>query len=455
MLVYKDEYKRFGKAFEQCHKNVFIVFEFQAFLADFKHIKWGEIMFDLKLTGIKGLVVLVVLVSVALVGQAHANPRYASIVINADTGAVLHESNADASRYPASLTKMMTLYMLFEAMQQGRMTLDSRMPVSVHAASMPQTNIGLRAGETLSVRDAIPALIVRSANDAAAVVAEALGRTESNFGRLMTEKARQMGMHSTIFRNASGLPDRAQITTARDMVKLSVRLMKDFPQYYPYFSTQSFRYRGITYNSHNRMVRNTHGVDGLKTGFIRASGFNVATSAKRDERRLIAVVMGGKTAASRDQHTVKLLDRSFKKATPAQLVASSNHTSDTTHSRSNSLTDAPIPAAKPIVSLTGEPDPAAILRGEFMPVSDVSENSNLPKSNSWAVQIGSYFEPSRAHAQAQAATRWVAGEVAVVEVEISNRIFYRARVVGLQKNQAFNACQSLSRNGMDCMVVRS
>ncbi|MDR4514376.1 D-alanyl-D-alanine carboxypeptidase family protein [Nitrosomonas sp.] len=412
-------------------------------------------MFDLKLTGIKGLVVLVVLVSVALVGQAHANPRYASIVINADTGAVLHESNADASRYPASLTKMMTLYMLFEAMQQGRMTLDTRMPVSVHAASMPQTNIGLRAGETLSVRDAIPALIVRSANDAAAVVAEALGRTESNFGRLMTEKARQMGMHSTIFRNASGLPDRAQITTARDMVKLSVRLMKDFPQYYPYFSTQSFRYRGITYNSHNRMVRNTHGVDGLKTGFIRASGFNVATSAKRDERRLIAVVMGGKTAASRDQHTVKLLDRSFKKATPAQLVASSNHTSDTTHSRSNSLTDAPIPAAKPIVSLTGEPDPAAILRGEFMPVSDVSENSNLPKSNSWAVQIGSYFEPSRAHAQAQAATRWVAGEVAVVEVEISNRIFYRARVVGLQKNQAFNACQSLSRNGMDCMVVRS
>lgn len=455
MLVYKDEYKRFDKTFEQCHKNVFIVFEFQAFLADFKHIKWGEIMFDLKLTGIKGLVVLVVLVSVALVGQAHANPRYASIVINADTGAVLHESNADASRYPASLTKMMTLYMLFEAMQQGRMTLDSRMPVSVHAASMPQTNIGLRAGETLSVRDAIPALIVRSANDAAAVVAEALGRTESNFGRLMTEKARQMGMHSTIFRNASGLPDRAQITTARDMVKLSVRLMKDFPQYYPYFSTQSFRYRGITYNSHNRMVRNTHGVDGLKTGFIRASGFNVATSAKRDERRLIAVVMGGKTAASRDQHTVKLLDRSFKKATPAQLVASSNHTSDTTHSRSNSLTDAPIPAAKPIVSLTGEPDPAAILRGEFMPVSDVSENSNLPKSNSWAVQIGSYFEPSRAHAQAQAATRWVAGEVAVVEVEISNRIFYRARVVGLQKNQAFNACQSLSRNGMDCMVVRS
>ncbi|MCB1949802.1 MAG: D-alanyl-D-alanine carboxypeptidase [Burkholderiales bacterium] len=412
-------------------------------------------MFDLKLTGIKGLVVLVVLVSVALVGRAHANPRYASIVINADTGAVLHESNADASRYPASLTKMMTLYMLFEAMQQGKMTLDSRMPVSVHAASMPQTNIGLRAGETLSVRDAIPALIVRSANDAAAVVAEALGRTESNFGRLMTEKARQMGMHSTIFRNASGLPDRAQITTARDMVKLSVRLMKDFPQYYPYFSTQSFRYRGITYNSHNRMVRNTHGVDGLKTGFIRASGFNVATSAKRDERRLIAVVMGGKTAASRDQHTVKLLDRSFKKATPAQLVASSNHTSDTTHSRSNSLTDAPIPAAKPIVSLTGEPDPAAILRGEFMPVSDVSENSNLPKSNSWAVQIGSYFEPSRAHAQAQAATRWVAGEVAVVEVEISNRIFYRARVVGLQKNQAFNACQSLSRNGMDCMVVRS
>ncbi|SET00489.1 D-alanyl-D-alanine carboxypeptidase [Nitrosomonas marina] len=413
-------------------------------------------MFDLKLAGIKGFIVTAMWVFIALSSHVHANPRYASIVIDADTGAVLHESNADASRYPASLTKMMTLYMLFEAIQQGKMALDTKMPVSTHAASMPQTNIGLRAGETLRVRDAIPALIVRSANDAAAVIAETLGQTESNFGRMMTEKARKMGMSSTTFKNASGLPNYQQKTTARDMVKLSVRLMKDFPQYYHYFSTQSFSYKGTTYNSHNRMVRNTRGVDGLKTGFIRASGFNVATSAKRDNRRVIAVVMGGKTAASRDQHTAALLDRCFKKTPATHLAASDFITIGSPNDRKQILAEAPVPTTKPNVFSDNQPaDPAAILRGELTPVRDLPENTDFPKNNSWAVQIGSYFEPDRAHAQAQAATRWVAGEVAVVEVEISNRTFYRARLIGLKKNQAHTACQSLSRNGMDCMVVRS
>lgn len=251
-------------------------------------------MFALIQTGRKCFFALIVLLLLSFVpvSQTWANSRYASIVIDANTGEVLHESNANASRYPASLTKMMTLYMLFEAIERRKMTLNTQMPVSAHAASMPQTNIGLRVGETLSVRDAISALIVRSANDAAAVVAEALGNTESNFGTMMTQKARQLGMTATTFRNASGLPNSAQKTTARDMARLSSRLMKDFPQYYHYFSTPSFRYKGRTYNSHNRMVRNTQGVDGLKTGFIRASGFNVATSAKRNNRRVIAVVMG-------------------------------------------------------------------------------------------------------------------------------------------------------------------
>ena len=221
---------------------------------------------------VKGFLVLAMLYSLFLANPVQANPRSASIVIDADTGAVLHESHADASRYPASLTKMMTLYLLFEAIEQHKMTLDSHMPVSAHAASMPSTNIGLRTGDSISVREAIPALIVRSANDVAAVVAEALGTSETNFGRMMTEKARKLGMHSTTFRNASGLPNNEQKTTARDMVTLSMRLIKDFPKYYHFFSTQSFSHKGTVYKSHNRMVRNTPGVDGLKTGFIRASG---------------------------------------------------------------------------------------------------------------------------------------------------------------------------------------
>ncbi|SFK37391.1 D-alanyl-D-alanine carboxypeptidase [Nitrosomonas aestuarii] len=417
-------------------------------------------MFD-KFTRRKYGLVLIVLLLLTLASQVQANPRYASIVINADTGAVLHESNADASRYPASLTKMMTLYMLFEAMKQGKITLNTQMPVSAYAASKPQTNIGLRAGDYIRVRDAIPALIVRSANDVAAVIAEALGTSEANFGRMMTDKARNFGMRSTTFRNASGLPDNEQKTTARDMATLSVRLMKDFPQHYHYFSTRSFAYKGITYNSHNRMVRNTQGVDGLKTGFIRASGFNVATSAKRGDRRVIAVVMGGQTAASRDQHMAQLLDRSFKQFSTTQMAgmsANKGDRKDSQHGNPTSLitTEAPIPVVKPNSIVAGDgPDPAAILRGELSVVTAAQHQPVRASNDTWGVQIGSYYEHDRAQAQAKAATRWVAGEVAVVEVEISNRRLYRARLIGLQRNQAHNACQSLSRHGMDCMVVRS
>jgi len=433
-------------------------------------LRKDKFMFAPILTGKKGFLAIILLMVLSFVPVSYvlANPRYASIVIDANTSEVLHEANADASRYPASLTKMMTLYMLFEALEQGKLSLDSQMPVSVHAASMPQTNISLRAGETLSVRDAIPALVVRSANDAASVVAEALGNTESNFASMMTDKANQLGMNATTFRNASGLPNSAQKTTARDMAKLSSRLMKDFPQYYHYFSTQSFRFKGVTYNSHNRMVRNTHGVDGLKTGFIRASGFNVATSAKRNNRRVIAVVMGGNTAASRDKHMAQLLDRSFNRTGGGNITDSV---------AGKTITKPPVPVTKPSLVVTHDtkPDPAAILRGE-MPVSTHSihttdfvtpasvipvamteyiQNEPSDRGDDWAVQIGSYNEPDRARAQAQAATRWVAGEVAVVKVEISNRTVYRARLVGFYKKQAHTACQNLSRQGMDCLVVRS
>lgn len=384
---------------------------------------------------------------------AQANTLHASIVIDADTGAVLHQSHADASRYPASLTKMMTLYMLFEALEQRKMTLDSRMPVSAHAASMPSTNISLRAGDTISVRDAIPALIVRSANDVAAVVAEALGNTEANFGRLMTDKARRLGMHSTTFRNASGLPNNAQRTTARDLATLSFRLMKDFPQYYPYFSTRSFNYKGVTYSSHNRMVRNTHGVDGLKTGFIRASGFNVATSAKRGDRRIIAVVMGGQTAASRDQQMAQLLDRSFVRGSVIHVAK--NIDNNPSAPIVTQKVSASTPSPKPAPALKKAPEPVVLAKAVQAETRAEPQKMTAMNSKSWEVQIGSYMKHDRAQAQAQAATRWVPGAVVITEVEISNRKLYRARLVGLHEKQARTACQSLSRQGMECLVVRS
>ena len=386
---------------------------------------------------------------------ALAESRHAAIVVDAESGEVLHESNADASRYPASLTKMMTLYMLFEAMQQRRMTLDTQMSVSLHAASMPPTKINLRAGEVLSVQDAIPALIVRSANDVAAVVAEALGDTEAQFARMMTDKARKLGMQSTTFRNASGLPDLEQRTTARDLMILSARLMQDFPQYYHYFSTRSFSYKGTVYNSHNRMVKNIPGVDGLKTGFIRASGFNVATSAKRGGRRVIAVVMGGQTAAARDQTMAQLLERSFGAGEnfTSQLAnhdypAPTRLTSDRSQKQKASANKPASTAKKSVPENLASKEKKSDTRKE-------TKKAALTKQKVWEVQIGSYNAHNRARAKAQAVTRWLPGSVVISEVEVSKRKMYRARVVGLLENQARSACQSLTKQKMECLVVRS
>ncbi|WP_347400984.1 D-alanyl-D-alanine carboxypeptidase family protein [Halomonas sp. YLGW01] len=239
------------------------------------------------------------------------NPRYAGLVADAASGEVVYAEHAEAQRYPASLTKMMTLYLLFEAIEQGRLGLDDALPVSEHAAAMPASKLWLEPGDSILVREVIPALVVRSANDVAVVVAEALGGSETAFAQLMTARARAMGLGKTRFRNASGLPDAGQVTTARDMGTLAVALMRDFPSYYGEFSRTEFVFRGKRHRGHNRLLDQYAGADGLKTGFIRASGFNVATSAVRDGRRLIAVVMGGFTSRSRDAHMADLLDRGF------------------------------------------------------------------------------------------------------------------------------------------------
>ncbi|TVQ34770.1 MAG: D-alanyl-D-alanine carboxypeptidase [Geminicoccaceae bacterium] len=260
-----------------------------------------------------GVLALVVLVGLAAMTPAEAR-RYASIVIDARTGEVLHEAHADRWVYPASLTKMMTLYMTFEALEQGRLTMGQMLPVSAEAASRPPSRLGLRAGQRISVEDVIYALVTRSANDAAVVIAEALGGSEAQFARMMTERARGLGLRATTFRNASGLPNDAQRTTARDMALLGQRLQRDFPQHYHVFSTRRFVFQGTEHGNHNRLLASYTGTDGIKTGFIRASGFNVVTSTQRNGRRLIGVVIGGQTAASRNAHMTRLLDAAFARA---------------------------------------------------------------------------------------------------------------------------------------------
>lgn len=237
---------------------------------------------------------------------------YSALVVNADTGRVLYEKNAESLRYPASLTKMMTLYLTFDALKHGDLKIDDMLYVSEKAASQPQTNISLEKGDRLPLKTAIESLVVRSANDSATVIAEAIGKTEFNFGLMMTQKARELGMMDTVFRNPSGLPDNKQYTTALDMARLGIALRRDFPEYYHYFKLTSFEHNGVTYPGHNRVMERYPGVDGVKTGFIRASGFNLVTSAQRGGHRIVAVIMGGSTGASRDRQMIALLDMTFK-----------------------------------------------------------------------------------------------------------------------------------------------
>jgi D-alanyl-D-alanine carboxypeptidase len=237
--------------------------------------------------------------------------RYAAIVLDAATGRVLVAANADEPRYPASLTKIMTLYMVFEALREGRIRLDTPIRMSEEAASRPPSKLGLPPGATLSVEQAILALVTRSANDVAAAVGEHLAGSEERFAQLMTMRARAIGMSRTTFRNASGLPDPDNISTARDMATLGLRVIRDFPNRYHYFGTQHFAWGRMMIRNHNRMLGDYDGADGIKTGYIRASGFNIVTSARRDGVRLVGVTMGGSSWVERDQHMSALLDQGF------------------------------------------------------------------------------------------------------------------------------------------------
>jgi D-alanyl-D-alanine carboxypeptidase len=241
-------------------------------------------------------------------------PGYSAIVVDANSGTTLHAASADAIRHPASLTKIMTLYMLFERLESGKLSLESPLRVSEHAASQSPTKLGLREGSTLSVEEAIKGMITRSANDAAAAVAENLAGSEAEFARQMTRKARALGMSHTVYRNASGLPDSAQVTTARDQAILGRAIQERFPRYYRYFSTRSFTFRGQRIGNHNRLLGQVEGVDGIKTGYIRASGFNLVTSVRRNGRHVVAVVLGGTSAGSRDARMRQLLAQHVNKA---------------------------------------------------------------------------------------------------------------------------------------------
>ncbi|MES2750535.1 MAG: serine hydrolase [Pseudomonadota bacterium] len=249
------------------------------------------------------------------------SPAFSSIIVDANSGGTLQATSADSLRHPASLTKIMTLYMLFERLESGKIKLDSTMEVSEFASEQAPTKLGLRQGQSLRVEDAIKGLVTRSANDAAVVIAEALGGSEDDFAKAMTRKARALGMSKTVYKNASGLPDRDQVTTARDQATLGRAIQDRFPKYYRYFATEAFNYRGRSIRNHNKLLGRVDGVDGIKTGYTRASGFNLVTSMKRGNRYLVGVVLGGRSGGSRDAIMRNLLAEHLDEAASRRTVA--------------------------------------------------------------------------------------------------------------------------------------
>jgi D-alanyl-D-alanine carboxypeptidase len=410
-----------------------------------------------------------------------AQARYKAIVIDADTGEVLYSRRADYRHYPASLTKMMTLYLTFEDLAAGKLTLDHKLRVSRRAAGQTPSKLGLRRGGKISVEDAILAVVVKSANDAATVLAEARGDSEIEFAIRMTQKAREIGMKRTRFRNASGLPNRRQITTARDMAVLAAALYRQYPQYYHYFSRPEFKWGKRTFRSHNKLLGRYPGMDGLKTGYIRASGFNIATSATRSGRRLIAVVLGERSSKTRNAKVSHLLNVGFNRA--AKL---------------NKFADNRNPAPKPRIKLAptvkaGEMRAATVLarldrilrsnrrkpssakssnayiaikpgtlnsRRAIYLNDQIGANAPVPADGEswWGIQVGAY----KRYASAQRRVHKAASALPKILMHARPSIdlirkrgmdLYRARLLGLRKEDARTACVILKGKAFSCVPI--
>jgi D-alanyl-D-alanine carboxypeptidase len=397
----------------------------------------------------------------------------ASIVVDMKTGKILHAQSADTPRHPASLTKMMTLYMLFTYMRSGAIRPETELVVTPFAAKQPPTKLAVKPGQTVRTADAINALVTLSANDVAVVVAENLAGTEANFARLMTQKARELGMRNTVFHNASGLPNPAQVTTARDMAILSERLLREFPQYYECFQTKYFAYKGRKHRNHNRLLFDYKGTDGIKTGYTRAAGFNLAASVRRDNKHLIAVVLGGRTSAQRNAAMRSLLTANFAKASTSgareMLVAAKSAPA----SRKKLFAFASA-AASPLPAKVGTPAapppqrvaprvsvaPIAAVEPPAPPAKTKREAKRPAKTGPYHVQVGAYGSAQEAERRLaeirDKAAKTVAGHAPVtVPFKKDSTQWYRARFAGFSQDGAKSTCKTLKGFGLDCVVMQA
>lgn len=395
--------------------------------------------------------------SVPTWAKANGKNKYASIIIDVDSLEILHARKIDGLRYPASLTKMMTLYLTFDALERGDIRLNEPLCISARAARTPPVKLGLRAGRTITVEQAIQALAVKSANDAAVVLAERLGGSEREFAALMTAKAKALGMQRSVFRNANGLPNDDQFTTARDMAKLAEALLRNHKKYYHYFGQKTFRYNGRTYTNHNTLLGKVDGVDGFKTGYTNASGYNLVLSAERNGRRLIAVVLGGASGKSRDNHMADLIERGFKVQKQMDKKRNQRFALNADEQSINRVVS-PVPQSDTIHAYTLR---AAHNTTGTVRIVQGANGMRVPSGSAnkgWAVQIGAFSSAAAAKnanllTKADASLELLKAREIIIPIQRTNGIIYRARLGGLGHAHAAYVCKSLAAKGQSCLVV--
>jgi D-alanyl-D-alanine carboxypeptidase len=398
-----------------------------------------------------------------------ANSKYAAVIMDAQSGKILQQSNADKVLFPASLTKMMTLFLTFEALDNNQLHINKFLTVSREAQNQPPSKLGIKPGEKITVHQAIQALVTRSANDVAFALAETVGGSHRNFTRMMTERAKSLGMTHSNFVNASGLPDSRQQSSARDMAILARALMQYFPHYYSYFNTTRFSYKGRVIETHNHLMKQFKGMDGLKTGYTNASGFNLAASAVKNNRRVIVVVFGGRSAKSRDQHVADLMNRGFA------MLPREQQTTQVASATTQRTTITQQPARSPqgqqgdqqlamqtttvndVISDTlGTPAPARNVQTATVTATPVSYQPQPTASNgigTWGIQVGAFGEAHLGQSALAIVKRQLGGllqdaKEVVVPTHTANGTMYRARLLGLTAENAAKACSQLT----ECLV---
>ena len=382
-----------------------------------------------------------------MVIASYAEAKYASFIINENTKRIYHNTNADTRNYPASLTKIMTLYMIFDALKNKKISMNTKLKVSKRASRQPPSKLNLSAGSNITVKNAILALITKSANDVATVVAENLGKSERNFARLMTRKARKLGMTRTTFKNASGLPNRGQLSTARDMAVLGMAIRKNHPNFFKLFKTKSFVYKGVKYTNHNNLLSSYSGTDGIKTGYTNASGFNLVASVERNGQRIIGVVFGGKKARSRDKHMINLLNKYFKTNPSKPLVRTAKPSE--------------LPKVRPKIVIAEKN-----VKSFKIPSKTTKTLYSENVQDDWFVQIGAFKNRLNAHKAARNARNIVPEQLGNLPASLSkitktnnatNNLEYlwRVRFIELAENQARSVCAELWTTGLSCIPLPS